>query len=84
MASTKSRGSSSSTTAENDVMGHDTAKKSGLDIEGNSDEARLESQSQREYDEDGTELKLDRYGLPLQPQPSKFKDDPLVGAEPST
>lgn len=23
-------------------------------------------------------LKLDRYGLPLQPQPSKFSDDPLV------
>lgn len=25
------------------------------------------------------DLKLDKYGLPLIPQPSRFKDDPLVG-----
>jgi hypothetical protein len=25
-----------------------------------------------------TEVKLDSYGIPLSPQPSRFKDDPLV------
>ena len=29
-------------------------------------------------EQSGTELKLDKHGLPLVPQPSDYKDDPLV------
>lgn len=32
--------------------------------------------------EDGDFIKLDPYGLPLSPQPSQWKDDPLVGPHP--
>jgi hypothetical protein len=28
--------------------------------------------------DDKSELQLDKHGLPLVPQPSRFKDDPLV------
>lgn len=27
---------------------------------------------------DGEHLQLDKHGLPLDPQPTKYKDDPLV------
>lgn len=30
--------------------------------------------------EDGNSVRLDPHGLPLSPQPSQWKDDPLVGA----
>jgi hypothetical protein len=47
-------------------------------------EEELQNHSILEKDEGGSSegtiaLKLDQHGLPLVPQPSRFKDDPLVG-----
>lgn len=34
--------------------------------------------STSKFDSRDEELKLDSYGIPLSPQPSRFRDDPLV------
>jgi hypothetical protein len=33
---------------------------------------------EKDEDSSSTEIKLDQHGFPLVPQPSQFKDDPLV------
>jgi hypothetical protein len=38
--------------------------------------------SNEDPERQSTDLKLDNHGLPLVPQPSRFKDDPLVSYMP--
>lgn len=47
--------------------------------EAKKDAQQKENISLGQY-EDGSCVELDPHGLPLTPQPSQWKDDPLVGA----
>ena len=42
------------------------------------EKATLESATQHSEEVEGVEMKLDKHGLPLVPQPTSHKDDPLV------
>lgn len=47
----------------------------GIDQEKNVEDLNSSDSNLHVQDQD---IKLDPFGLPLQPQPSKFSDDPLV------
>lgn len=60
---------STSGSEQNETAGKDVDREKGGVLEFNDSNSKL-------YNE--PEVKLDSYGIPLQPQPSRFKDDPLV------
>lgn len=60
-------------------MAQTTIDQGADDGEAKKDVQQKEDISLTQY-EDGSCIQLDPHGLPLIPQPSQWKDDPLVGA----